>query len=203
MEDFIVLDLETTGFSPQVNEIIEIGAFKVKQGVVVDRFCTLVRPACYIPLQVQNLTGITNEDVADYEPIETVLAEFYEFCEDLPFLGHNLSFDYNFIVAKGRVLGLDFTLHNSRSGIDTCKLAKRYLKLENNKLETVASYMHISLDSNESFHRASYDAYITKLIYDRFLWYYSTASGIKIPELLDKPNTVYGKVEINDVLPLE
>lgn len=203
MKDYVVFDLETTGFSPYTNEIIEIGAYKVKDGMVVDKFCTFVRPVQYIPLAVQNLTHITMDMVADCEPIETVIAEFYEFCERLPLLGHNLRFDYSFAVAKCKASGLDFTLNSSRCGIDTCELARKYLKLRDNKLGTVSESMHINLEAKESFHRASYDAYVTKLIYDRFILQYPLAPGISIPELLDKPNTRYGKAEIEDVLPLE
>lgn len=203
MKDYVVFDLETTGFSPYTNEIIEIGAYKVKDGMVVDKFCTFVRPVQYIPLVVQDLTHITMDMVEDCEPIEVVISEFYDFCERLPLLGHNLKFDYSFIVAKGKASGLDFTLNNSRCGIDTYDLSRKYLGLKDNKLSTVSDSMHIKLEANESFHRASYDAYITKLIYDRFVLQYPLAPGITIPELLDKDNKKYGKVEINDVLPLE
>lgn len=61
MQDFIAVDLETTGFSTDTCDIIEIGAWKVKDGVVVDKFNTLVRPILYIPRTVQNITGITME----------------------------------------------------------------------------------------------------------------------------------------------
>ena len=203
MKDYVVLDLETTGFSPQTNEIIEIGAYKIKDGVVVGKFCTFVRPSCYIPLNVQNITGIKMSDVEDANPIEEVIVEFFEFCEDLPFLGHNLSFDYNFLVEKGNAVGLDFTLGRMRQGIDTCNLAKKYLKLTDNKLHTVYEHFNINIGSPTQFHRASFDAYATKLIYDRFLLYNNNMPGVTIPELLDKSTVVYGKARLDDVLPLE
>ena len=203
MTDYVVFDLETTGFSPYTNEIIEIGAYKVKDGLVIDKFCTFVRPVQYIPLAIQDMTHITMDMVSDCEPIETVIGEFYDFCERLPLLGHNLNFDYSFAVAKCKAIGVDFTLGGARCGIDTCNLARKYLKLRDNKLQTVADSLHVSLEAKESYHRASYDAYVTKLIYDRFLLQYSKTPGITIPEMIDKPNTQYGKAEISDVLPLE
>ena len=97
MVSFVSLDLETTGFSPYNNEIIQIGAWKIKDGVVVDKFDTYVKPIQYIPREVQALTKITPDMVADYPSVDEILPEFYAFCEDLPFLGHNLQFDYNFL----------------------------------------------------------------------------------------------------------
>ena len=195
MTDFVSVDLETTGFSPDRDDIIEIGAWKVKQGVVVDKFTTLVRPIAYIPRTVQQLTGITMEDVKDCETIEPTIIEFFDFCEDLPFLGHNLSFDFNFLVQKGKAVGLDFGLNRGRCGIDTLKLSRRYLKLSSNKLADVADHFSIQLDAEKGgYHRASYDAYITKLIYDRFVLQYPKCEGVSIPELIALENKNYGKV---------
>lgn len=201
MKDYVSIDLETTGFSADKDDIIEIGAWKVKQGVVVDKFTTLVRPIAYIPRTIQQLTGITMEDVKDCETVEPNIIELYDFCEDLPFLGHNLSFDFNFLQAKGKAVGLDFSLKRRRCGIDTLKLSKKYLNLENNKLETVASHFNIQLDAERGgYHRAGYDAYITKLIYDRFALLYPKCEGVSIPELIALDNKNYGKVVNNETL---
>lgn len=201
MDSFIALDLETTGFSPDTCDIIEIGAWKVEEGVVVDKFCTLVKPICYIPREIQNLTKITMDDVADCEPIESILPSFFEWCESYPFLGHNLKFDYDFLCVKGKRLGLDFTLNNKRTGLDTLDMARKFLRLQDNKLHTVASYFNIVLDTKQGgFHRASYDAYIVKLIYDRFLFNCPSAQCVKLPELLNRDEKKYGKVVNNDTL---
>lgn len=170
---YISVDLETTGFSPEVNEIIEIGAWKVQDGVVIDKFHHYIKPVCAIPRNIEMLTGIFNEDLVAEEPVETVLVEFFDWCEDYPFLGQNLGFDYRFLCSKGRPLGLDFSLNKSRMGYDTLKLAKRYLKLENYKLETIVNYFGINIDKlsteNNYFHSAKFDAYVTKLVFDRFI----------------------------------
>lgn len=203
MLDFIAIDLETTGFSPLTSDILEIGAWKIKNGVVVDKFNSLVKPIGYISRNIQELTGITDSMVKDCEPLATVLVEFFDWCERLPFLGHNLKFDYDFLLYKGKFVGLDFSLNGSRCGIDTLKLCKSLLNLQSNKLEDVAKSLQVSLstDNKENrFHRASYDAYVTKLIYDRFLLSHSNISSVILPESLCTTDSNYGKAVIKDVL---
>lgn len=201
MNSYISIDLETTGFSTDTCDIIEIGAWKIKDGVVVDKYCSLVRPYMYIPRNIQQITGITMEDVEDCEPIEPNLISLFEFCEELPFLGHNLQFDYRFLLSKGKNIGLDFSLNGTRTGTDTMKLAKSLLKLDSNKLQDVASHFNIHLDDNKGgYHRAGYDAYVTKLIYDRFLVLYNQAHGVVLPELLSIDDKKYGKVVNNETL---
>lgn len=202
MKDYISLDLETTGFSSETCEVIEIGAWKIKDGVVVDKFCTLVRPIMYIPRTVQELTGITNEMVADYDTIEPTLLEFFDFCEDLPFLGHNLPFDYRFLEYRGRFLGLDFTLKGQRQGIDTLVLSKKLLTSSSYKLNAIADLLEIRVESKDNlgYHRAGYDSYVTKLIYDRFLFAYPNMLDVTMPKIIDKKDNKYGKVENNDTL---
>lgn len=203
MRDYISVDLETTGYSPETCDVIEIGAWKVKNGVVVDKFCTLVRPIMYIPRTVQELTGITNEMVASYDTIESVLFEFLDFCEDLPFLGHNLPFDYRFLEYRGKYLGLDFSLKNQRAGVDTLQLSKKLLPdLRSYKLASVADFLKVNAGSKENsdFHRAGYDAYVTKLVYDRFLLSYSNILDVTTPKLLNTGGSKYGKVINNDTL---
>lgn len=192
---YISVDLETTGFSPTANEIIDIGAWKVKDGVVVDKFSRLVKPICSIPRDVQALTHITDDMVASEEPIESVLVEFFDWCEDYNFLGHNLTFDYNFLVARGRPLGLDFTLNNERCGFDTLKIAKKFLGTDNHKLETLVDYYKIDVGNN--YHRAYFDAYATKLVFDRFILAYPIC---KIPLNLNDKTKLYGEVTSNDTL---
>ena len=201
MKNYVVVDLETTGYSPQTSDILEIGAWKIKDGVVVDKFCTLVRPVMYIPKSIQELTGITMNDVQDCEPIEPVLIEFFDWCEDLPFLGHNLKFDYEFLCYTGQFLGLDFTLRGTRSGIDTLALSRKLLSLKSNKLKDVTEHFGIHVNQeNSGFHRAGYDSYITKLVYDRFLYGYSSVFAVTTPELLSLKDDRYGKAVNNETL---
>lgn len=93
---FVVLDLETTGYSPQKGgRIIQIGAVRVVNGEIRDRFSTLVNPDLKIPKKITELTGITNEDVANKPTIYQVLPEFYRFIGDAVIVGHNVEFDWD------------------------------------------------------------------------------------------------------------
>lgn len=201
MVSFVSVDLETTGFSPFNNEIIQIGAWKIKDGVVVDKFDTYVKPIQYIPREVQAITKITPDMVSDYPSIDEILPEFFNFCEDLPFLGHNLQFDYNFLLTKGKDIGLDFSLKGSRTGIDTLRLAKKFFpNFPKHTLEYLVDKFNI-LTGECNYHNASFDSYMTKLVYDRFLYNPSTMVGSRLPLLLtDNKNTQYGKVENNGTL---
>lgn len=200
MNSYITFDLETTGLSPDSSEILEIGAWRIENGVSTGKFNCLVRPVSLIPKEIQRITGITNEMVEDKDRIDEVLPEFMTFCGNLPFLGFSLPFDYSFLKAKSKHTGCDFTLNGTRCGIDVLKLCHKHLKgLPSYKLNLVAEYLNIALiDSNIGYHRATYDAYVTKLIYDRFLIKASTLEGVMIPENLNtvvedkkygKPNT--------------
>lgn len=202
MQTYITVDLETTGFSALSHEIIEIGAWKVVDGVVKDKFTTLVRPYGYVSREIQNITGITFDMLKDEETVQQVLPEFFEWCGDMPFLGHNLSFDYGFLVKRGQDIGLDFSLKGQRQGICTLKLSRKYLgSLPSHKLEDVATHYNIMLDqSRGGYHRAAYDSYVTKLVYDRFVLGYPTFLDVQMPELLSVDDKKYGKVVNNNVL---
>lgn len=203
MDSFVSFDLETTGFNPISDEIIQIGAYKFKQGVLMDKYVTFVKPIQYIPREVQNITKITPEMVAPYPSIDEVLPEFFEFCEDLPFLGHNLPFDYGFVVYHGKRMGLDFSLRGTRNGIDTLALSKKfYPNLPKHTLEYLIDYFKI-FGGNSNFHNAEFDAYMTKLLYDRFLCDTRTVVGSRLPHSLTDKKTKYGRVECNDTLSFE
>ena len=202
MTDYVVVDLETTGFSSDINDIIEIGAYKIVNGVAIEQFNTLVRPKCYIPRNIETMTGITNEEVKGYAHIEEVWPKFYEWQKGFPLLGHNLGFDYEFLCKNGKILGIDFTETRTKLGIDTLKLARKYLSLKSNKLSAVAENYGVQLQTDEKhkYHRASYDAYVTKLIYDNMLEQYGNIPDIKTPEFLTVEDKRYGKVVNEDVL---
>ena len=96
--DYVIFDLETTGISPNYDEVIEISALKVKGGEVVDEFNTLVNPGRKIPFGATKVNGITNAMVAEAPAFSHVLAEFLDFAEGLVLVGHNIArFDMKFI----------------------------------------------------------------------------------------------------------
>lgn len=199
MSRYVVLDLETTGFSPNTSNIIEIGAWKVVDGVTVSEFTELVKPPYGIPLNVVALTHITDDMVKDARPIKEVLPEFVDWLEDYPLLGHNLNFDYEFLKRGCEVTGDDVTLNNHRRGIDTLKLCRELYNFESNKLGDIAKEFNINIAGN-NLHRARYDAYITKQVYERIVASYGSIMRVSIPSLLDENKKGKGVCEDGEVI---
>ena len=104
-EDFVVFDIETTGFSPVNNRIIEIGAVKVCGGEVTERFSTFVNPRVPIPFEIEKLTGIRDDMVADAPSVEEALPGFLEFARGCVLVAHNANFDMSFIMENARRQG--------------------------------------------------------------------------------------------------
>jgi DNA polymerase-3 subunit alpha (Gram-positive type) len=162
-ETFVVFDLETTGFSPEQNRIIEIGAVKVEKGKIVDRFSTFVNPEVPIPFRIEELTGISDDMVLDAPVIETILPEFMKFSDGCIMVAHNASFDMSFIEVNCGRLGLPC----DKTVVDTVAMARVLLpNLNRFKLDTVAKALGVSL---ENHHRAVDDAACTANIFVRFL----------------------------------
>ncbi|MBM6686247.1 PolC-type DNA polymerase III [Faecalicatena contorta] len=160
---FIVFDLETTGFSPIKDKIIEIGAVKVEKGKITERFSTFVNPQIPIPFKITQLTSITDAMVLDAPPIEEVLPRFLEFVGDGVLVAHNASFDVSFIEQNCRYEDIqpDFT------SVDTVAMARVLLPtLSRFKLNIVAKALNISL---ENHHRAVDDAGATAEIFEKFV----------------------------------
>ena len=160
---YVVFDLETTGFSPIKDKIIEIGAVKVENGVITDKFSTFVNPKVPIPFEITNLTSITDDMVMEAPDIETILPQFLEFVGDAVLVAHNASFDVSFIEQNCRYQDItpDFT------SVDTVAMARILLPtLSKFKLNVVANALHISL---ENHHRAVDDAGATAEIFVKFV----------------------------------
>ncbi len=162
-DSFVVFDLETTGFSPTANQIIEIGAVKVEKGQITERFSTFVNPKTPIPFRIEELTHISDEMVMDAPEIAQILPQFMEFCEGCSMVAHNASFDMSFIAENCGRLGLPC----DKTVVDTVSMARVLLpQLSKYKLDTVAKALNISLDHH---HRAVDDAACTAEIFVRFV----------------------------------
>ena len=162
-DTYVVFDLETTGFSSIKDKIIEIGAVKVENGVITDKFSTFVNPKVPIPFEITNLTGITDDMVMEAPDIETILPQFLEFVGDAVLVAHNASFDVSFIEQNCRYQDItpDFT------SVDTVAMARILLPtLSKFKLNVVANALHISL---ENHHSAVDDAGATAEIFVKFV----------------------------------
>lgn len=158
-DTFVVFDLETTGFSAEVDRIIEIGAVKIKNGEIVDNFSKFVNPKIPIPFRIEKLTGINDSMVMEAEPIEKILPEFLEFCGDAIMVAHNAGFDTSFIINNAERLGIKY----DPTIMDTVLLAQFVIpNLHNYKLDTLCKHLAVSL---ENHHRAVDDAQATAYIY--------------------------------------
>ena len=161
--DYVVFDLETTGFSPETNRIIEIGAVKVQNGKIVDKFSTFINPQVPIPFRIEQLTSINDSMVIDAPVIADILPEFMKFCEGCVMVAHNADFDMSFI--KKNCQRLDIPCKPTI--VDTVALARVLLpNLNRFKLDTVAKALGVSL---ENHHRAVDDAGCTAEIFVKFI----------------------------------
>ena len=163
-DTFVVFDIETTGLSKETESITEIGAVKVVDGKIIDRFSTFVNPERPIPAEITKLTGITNEMVADAPVITEILPRFLEFCQDAVLVAHNANFDTGFIRLNAeRKCGIEV----KNTVLDTLELSRSLLpELKKHKLDIVCEQLGVSL---EGHHRAVNDAEATAEVFLKFI----------------------------------
>ena len=160
---FVVFDIETTGLNKKTCEITEIGAVKVVNGQITDKWSTFVNPGMPIPEKIVELTGITDKMVKDAPPIEEQLEAFKEFCKGCVVVAHNAEFDVGFMKEKAQRMGTDFDF----AYLDTMTLARGlYPELPNYRLDTLTKFLNIIL---ENHHRAVDDAKATADIFVKML----------------------------------
>lgn len=149
---YVAVDIETTGLDPARDEIIEVGLCRIENGMVNDRFSSLIRPSVPLPLRVKRLTGI-DDDLLREAPLWPEIADkVASFIGSAPLVGHNVAFDAGFL---SRYLNLPF---NGRL-LDTCELARFLLpRVQGYGLERVASFAGVSYPVQ---HRALPDAEAT------------------------------------------
>ena len=182
-DDYVVFDLETTGFSQEKDKIIEIGAVRVKNGKICEKYSTFVNPERGIPERITDLTSITNDMVKEAPTIETVLPEFLEFIGDSVLVAHNAGFDHGFIRQKAKEQGMetDFTV------VDTVGLARvLFPELAKYKLDNIAKKLKISL---ENHHRAVDDAGATAEIFEKFVEMLEERGMNSLKEVAEFANT--------------
>ena len=160
---FVVFDIETTGLSPKECKITEIGAIKIEHGEITDKFSQLINPGVPIPPNITDLTGITDEMVADKPHIDSVLPEFLEFCHGCAVVAHNAQFDCGFIRYNAAELNLEF---HSKT-VDTLKISRELFPNERkHSLDAICKRLGVSL---ENHHRAVDDATATAEIFLKFV----------------------------------
>ncbi len=161
-DTYVVFDIETTGFSMEHCRIIEIGAVKIENGIITDRFSHFIDPEMPIPANITELTSITDEDVRGQGSYREILPLFLDFCGEAAVVGHNAAFDVGFIKHYAALLHRKF----DPTVVDTLGLSYMLLKqLYRNRLDTVAKELGVVLSSH---HRAVNDAEATAGIFLRF-----------------------------------
>ena len=185
--EFIVFDIETTGFNAQDDRITEIGAVRVKSGKILDSFDTFANPEMPIPARITELTGITDEMVKDAPDEEAAVRAFLSFCGDAATLvAHNAPFDTGFI----RAVCARHHIEYNYTSIDTVPMSRSLLKgLKNYKLDTVAKYLKLE-DFNH--HRACDDA---KILADIFVLLLEEARKAGNIESIGLLNTALSEVD--------
>lgn len=162
-ETIVVLDFETSGMSPDRGDrAIEIGAVTLRQGMVVDRFQSLMNPGIRINGFIEAYTGITNRMVQAAPRAEEVMRRFAAFIGDRPLVAHNASFDSRFLAAELRRIGVQRPL---TFGCSMLAARRVYPEAPNHKLETLVRYKNLLTDG--VFHRALADAEMTARLWHR------------------------------------
>lgn len=161
--EFVVFDIETTGLEPAMNEIIEIGAVRIKNMKIADTFHKLIKPKKAISNFTTNLTGITNQMLENEKSIEEILPEFLSFIEGSILVAHNANFDYRFIREWVKKV---YNEHFEQTYIDTVSLSKSLLTLGSYSLNKVVDALKLG---DFEHHRAHEDAHVTALLFLRLI----------------------------------
>lgn len=171
-EDYVALDLETTGLDPEWDSIIEIGMVRVRHGEVVAEYSTLVNPGMEIDEFMTELTGITNDMLAAAPALPEVLPAARDFLGDDIILGHNINFDINFIYDNCEYQGLPSV---SNDYIDTMRISRRVLPdLKHHRLRDIVNALGVD---HAQAHRAIGDCHATIDCYKALLAHIDAGAG--------------------------
>lgn len=165
-DDYVCIDLETTGLRPAGDWIIEFAAYRVENGKATDRLVSFVRPGELEKVSpfITDLTGITKDMVRDAPLPEDILPELFDFVEDSMVLGHNTCFDMNFLYDGAKKAGLD-PIGNDFT--DTMRISRRCNKdLPNHRLGTLAQFLDVEVTAA---HRAAADVETTIRCYEQMV----------------------------------
>jgi exonuclease, DNA polymerase III, epsilon subunit family len=160
--EYIVLDLETTGFGADEQKVVEIAAVKVQNGEITGRFETLVNPEMHISSRITKINHISDEDVKDAPTIQSVITGFIDFIEDFPLVAHNgNTFDFKFIKKEADAIGRKVT----NPTFDTLTLARlAFPEAQNYQLSTLVEYLGIE---TKNTHRAMPDVLATVSLFQK------------------------------------
>lgn len=173
--DFVVVDVEATGAKTPPNRLIELGAYRIRGGRIVDKFLSLVNPEIPIPRFVASLTGISNDMVKDAPVFAEVAPQWLGFVSDSVLVAHNAPFDTSFLNHEISRVYANHRMLNPH--LCTVRLSRRaFPELSNHRLETIAQHFSIPIASR---HRAGSDALATAEIFIVLLTELEETHGIK------------------------
>ncbi len=189
-KSFVVIDFETTGLNAINDEIIEIGAVKIENLKVIDRFHSLVKPVKKVSDKSIEITGISLEELKDAPTIKEVLPQLLDFMGSSIFVAHNADFDYRFLRESAKKLGIEV----DRPYIDTLQFSKSLMKLSGYGLEKVVKALNLR---SFNHHRALDDTMITAEVFLKLIDL-AVSKGINT---LEKVNTLSKNVDIKSLYP--
>ena len=162
--NYIVVDIETTGLSPEKSEIIEISAIKVINGKENETFSKLIKPKRQVNSFITSLTGITNQMLVNANDLVQTLEEFRDFSEGYIIMGHNVKFDIRFLnFYMQKILGVPF----ENDYVDTLRIARKMLpQLRSHRLGILAEHYNVD---QKGMHRALKDCEVTKYCYSQMI----------------------------------
>jgi DNA polymerase III epsilon subunit family exonuclease len=158
LNTYVVFDVETTGLDYQADELVEIGAVKIQNGIIISKFSSLIKPKNPIPLSSSLINNITDEMVKNAPSADVVIRDFYRYTRGCILVGYNVSFDQRFIQFEGKKQGLEF----DNEYVDALALARAKLKLTRYKLSDVVKRMQVDL---KGAHRALADTLATAEVF--------------------------------------
>jgi len=173
--DFVVVDVEATGAKTPPNRLIELGAYRIRGGRIVDKFLSLVNPEIPIPRFVASLTGISNDMVKNAPVFAEVAPQWLDFVSDSVLVAHNAPFDTSFLNHEISRVYANHRMVNPH--LCTVRLSRRaFPDLSNHRLETIAQHFSIPIASR---HRAGSDALATAEIFIVLLTELEETHGIR------------------------
>lgn len=140
MNNYVVIDIETSGINPDKDEIIRLSALKIVSGETADEFSSFVKPRKPLSAEVERLTGITNKSLEEKRPIKVVMPDFLEFIGGSTLVAHNIGFDMRFINAALKDMGQPIIKNKT---VDTLSLARKKCNAEKFSLRAVAKFLRI------------------------------------------------------------
>lgn len=165
-EEYVVIDIETTGLSPQWDEIIEVAALKISNGEIVDKYQTLLKPSFPVDPFISELTGITNKMLETAPIFDDIYQDLQHFIGDNILVGHNVNFDINFLYDEFESRNIIL----SNNFIDTMRISRRLFKDErHHRLSDLIQRHNIIIDNE--LHRAEVDINATNKAFEIFKQY--------------------------------